>query len=164
MNDEKKTEIEILRMEYQEVCQSHRAITDFRGKLLTLIPLASGVGIYLLIPKQSSPNDLAPAYLIAIGVFGVLVTLGLFLHEYRGIEQCGAIIEIGRALEEKLGLREGQFTREDDYYNQQGPLKRIINKFIGPVGAAWVIYTSVGCAWLFVAILGLVKYWAPVVG
>jgi hypothetical protein len=157
MDDEKKAEIENVRTEYKEVCQNHRAVTDFRGKLLTLLPLASGAGIYILIPRQGNPDDLAPAYLIAIGLFGILVTIGLFLHELRGIEECGDLIKVGRALEEKMGLPEGQFIREDDYYHrQQTRLKRFINNFKGPVGAAWIIYPSVAVAWLLVAVLGLV--------
>jgi hypothetical protein len=59
----------------------------FRGKLLTLLSLVSGAGIYALILKQGNPHDLDPAYPVAI--------------------------------------------------------------------AAWIIYPSVGLAWLFVAILGL---------
>lgn len=165
MDDEKKAELENVRNEYREVCQNHRTVTDFRGKLLTLLPLASGAGIYLLIPKQGNPNDLAPAYLVAIGVFGILVTLGLFLHELRGIEQCGDLIKVGRWLEDKMGLPEGQFTREDNYYHMQKTrLRSFINNFKGPIGAAWIIYPSVGVAWLFVLVLGLAKFFAGVYG
>jgi hypothetical protein len=159
MDDETKADIENWRTAYREVCQNHRVVTDFRGKLLTLLPLASGAVISLLISKQSNLNDLAPQYLVAIGVFGILVSIGLFLHELRGIEQCGDLIKVGRSLEEKMGLPEGQFTREDNYYHKQEPgLRRFINNFIGPIGAAWIIYPSVGVAWLFVAILGLAKF------
>jgi hypothetical protein len=159
MDDETKADIENWRTAYREVCQNHRVVTDFRGKLLTLLPLASGAVISLLISKQSNLNDLAPQYLVAIGVFGILVSIGLFLHELRGIEQCGDLIKVGRSLEEKMGLPEGQFTREDNYYHkQEAGLRRFINNFIGPIGAAWIIYPSVGVAWLFVAILGLAKF------
>lgn len=154
-DDGKKAEIENVRTEYQEVCENHRAITDFRGKLLTLLPLVSGAGIYVLIPKQGGPHDLDPKYLVALGVFGILVTLGLFLHELRGIEECGQLIKVGRSLEEKMGLPEGQFVREDNYYHEQSGLTCFVNNFKGPVGAAWIIYPSVGLAWLFIAILGL---------
>jgi hypothetical protein len=154
-DDEKKAEIENVRTEYREVCANHRAITDFRGKLLTLLPLVSGAGIYVLIPKQSDPHALDPKYLIAIGVFGFLVTLGLFLHELRGIQECGQLIGVGRSLEETMGLPEGQFVQEDNYYHKQSGLTCFVNNFKGPVGAAWIIYPSVSLAWLFVAILGL---------
>lgn len=151
-------EMESVRTEYREVSQNHRAITDFRGKLLTLLPVVSGVGIYLLIPKTTSPSDLDPRYLVAIGLFGVFVTVGLFLHELRGIQECGELIEVGRSLEEKMELTDGQFIREDNYYHrQESRLKSFTNNFKGPVGAAWIIYPSVAAAWLFVAALGFVK-------
>jgi hypothetical protein len=144
-DDGKEADIESVRIEYQEVCENHRAITDFRGKLLTLLPLVSGAGIYILIPKQGDPHDLDPKYLVAIGVFGVLVTLGLFLHELRGIDECGQLISVGRSLEEMMRLPEGQFARKEKYHG----------RFKGPVGAARIIYPSIGFAWLSVAVLGL---------
>jgi len=110
MVDKTKTDIENVRTEYIQVCQHHGAVTDFRGKLLTLLPLASGTGIYLLIPKQGDPNQPNPTYLVAIGIFGLLVTLGLFLHELRGIAECGDLIKIGRSLEEEMGLPERTTT------------------------------------------------------
>src|SRR6266498_1534645 len=156
MDDKRNVEMENTRTEYKEVCQNHRTITDFRGKLLTLLPVVSGVGIYLLVPKTTSAGDLDPRYLVAIGVFGVLVTVGLFLHELRGIQECGELIEVGRSLEVKMGFTDGQFIRWDNYYHRQkSRLKRFINNFKGPVGAAYVIYPSVAAAWLFVAALGV---------
>jgi hypothetical protein len=150
MDDEKKIQIENWRAEYQEVCQSHRAITEFRGKLLALLPLASGTGIYLLITKKNEPLD--PTHLSAIGVFGCLVTIGLFFHELRGIGQCGDLIKLGKSLEEKLGLHEGQFTLEDDYYNNQTGFRKVAHEIIGPVGAAWMIYLTMIVTWLYVAV------------
>jgi hypothetical protein len=159
MTDEQKADIENLRTEYNAVCQKDRAVTDFRGKLLAALPLASGAGIYLLLPKGDL-DGLAPAYLIAIGLFGFLVTLGLFLHEIRGIDECGDLIEVGRALEEKMGLLDGQFIRAGKYYHDPKGFKRLKNNFKGPLGAAWVIYPSVCIAWLFVA-FGVHQVHAP---
>ena len=45
----RKASDETLRAEYHEVCSSHQAITDFRGKLLGLLPIATGAGIFLLL-------------------------------------------------------------------------------------------------------------------
>jgi hypothetical protein len=42
----------ILLAEYQEVCRSHAGITDFRAKLLALLPLASGAGVGLLLAQS----------------------------------------------------------------------------------------------------------------
>jgi hypothetical protein len=157
-------DIENVRTEYREVCNNHRAISDFRGKLLTLLPMVSGVGIYALLPKEGDPHGLGPKELIAIGVFGVVVTLGLFFHELRGIEACGQLIDHGKWLEGKMNLREGQFHRESAYYHEQKGFKYFINNFKGAPGAAWIIYPSVILAWLFVAALGLCRFHAGVRG
>ena len=58
--------------EYTEVCKSYHAISEFRGKLLALIPIVSGTGISRLISRNSSTDS---SHLPAIGVFGLLVTL-----------------------------------------------------------------------------------------
>jgi len=134
-----------LRTVYSELCQTHRSITDFRAKLLALLPLASGTGIFLLLTRKSEPLD--TAHLGAIGIFGFLVTLGLFLHELRGIGQCGELIGVGKTLEHQLGLDEGPFSLEDKYYSSR------LRNIIGRVGAAWVIYPVLLAAWLYVAIL-----------
>jgi hypothetical protein len=68
---------------YQEICRSHEAITQFRAKLLALLPLASGAGVFLLLQQGSSFN-----YLGAIGLFGAAITLGLFLYELLGMQTC----------------------------------------------------------------------------
>jgi hypothetical protein len=51
-----------LEFEYEEVCRIHAAIVDFRGKLLVLLPIASGAGIFHLLEQR--PQD---APLTAIG-------------------------------------------------------------------------------------------------
>lgn len=152
MSDDKNICVENVRTAYREVCQNHRAITDFRAKLLTFLPLASGTGIFLLL-KQKEPST----HLAAIGIFGFVVTLGLFFHELRGILQCGDLIQLGKELERKLGLDEGQFTSDYEYYNpgRSKVFRRIFHEIIGPVGAAWIIYPSVCVAWLYVAAFGL---------
>lgn len=158
------SDIENVRTEYQEVCENHRAITDFRGKLLALLPAVSGVGIYALLPKQGDPHGLDPKDLLVIGLFGAVVTFGLFLHELRGIGACGQLIDRAKWLEGKMNLLEGQFHRESSYYHEQKGFKHFINNFKGPVGAAWIIYPSVGFAWLFVGALGLRSFLTGVGG
>ena len=156
MSKEKDTWVENVRTEYREVCQRHRTVNDFRAKLLTLLPLASAAGIFLLLRKQSDPLE-AP-HLAAIGIFGFVVTLGLFLHELRGIGHCDDLIKLGKQLEDQLEIREGQFSLEYSYYYPTGHFRIIRGMFheiVGPIGAAWIIYPSVCVAWLYVAAVGL---------
>lgn len=48
-------------------------IADFRSKLLALLPIASGAGIFVLLNVKDEGRE----YLPAVGFFGSLVTVGL---------------------------------------------------------------------------------------
>lgn len=92
---------------YQEVCKGYHAIDNFRARLLGFLPLASGAGVFLLLgPKflgqSQSGGEIAPAVLLAVGLFGFAVTLGLFFHEFRGVNYCRSLIEAGKNLEDQL--------------------------------------------------------------
>ena len=80
-------------------------------------PLASGAGIFLLLRDENKP--LETTHLPAIGLFGFFITLGLFLHELRGMRRCWELVELGKSLEEQLELHQGQFTKEYSYYESR---------------------------------------------
>jgi hypothetical protein len=66
---------------YIELCKSYNAIDDFRAKLLGFLPLASGTGIFLLLSSglsKSEAREYFEQFMTPIGVFGFVVTLGLF--------------------------------------------------------------------------------------
>jgi hypothetical protein len=134
---------ETLRMEYGEACKSHNSITDFRAKLLALLPIASGSGIFLLLTKRSEPIE--TTYLCAIGLFGFLITLGLFIYELRGIQHCKHLEQLASRLEEQLHLHEAQFI---------GRPKGRLGGFVGAQGAAYIIYPTMLAAWICVAFVG----------
>jgi len=123
------------RLAYQEVCKSYQAIVDFRAKLLGFLPLASGVGAYAVLSKETPP-----AWEWVAGLFGFMVTLGLFLYELRGLQRAAALEQVGRELETEIGLNNGQF--------QEQPAARL-GGFVDPRGAAWVIYPTVEASWLY---------------
>jgi hypothetical protein len=160
---------------YQELCNSYRAIDDFRAKLLGFLPLATGTGIFLLISnlkdvqdvpaKTDGPNLLTAetmaSFLWAAGAFGFSITLGLFFYELYGIKKCHALINAGRNLEQDLGvdaqggqLQGGQFTK------RPREVARVINEPF----AAGVIYPAVLAAWTFLAVFSLnpqhAQWWA----
>ena len=141
-NSERTPGPETLRTEYAEVCKSHNGITEFRAKLLALLPLASGAGIFLLLRDENKP--LETTHLPAIGLFGFFITLGLFLHELRAMRRCWELVELGKSLEEQLELHQGQFTKEYSYYESRF-------RIVGTEAASWVIYPIVLLAWLYAA-------------
>jgi hypothetical protein len=157
----KKEHNEMLRIEYKEVSQSHRAITDFRGKLLALLPIATGTGLFLLLKTDYAATN--ASHFAAVGLFGFLATLGLFFHELHGIDDCWELVKRGKDLEIKMNVdpaedrdrkqarAEGQFGVLFDKEKDNGWFHRVI----GPEGAAWIIYMTTMWAWLYLFVIGL---------
>jgi hypothetical protein len=129
-----------LRFEYQEITKSHQAITDVRARLWGLLPLASGTGIFLLLSGKV-PIDVP--FLVPAGLFGVAVTVGLYLYEKRGMEECLLLRRRGATLECRLGLS------RDVARFRNNPVG-----FVSPQGAGPIVYFVVIAAWLFVTAHG----------
>ena len=132
---------------YGQLCDSYRAIDTFRTTLLSLLPLASGAGIFLLFQKEAiTPQQ--KSFLLPIGAFGFAITLGLFLFEIYGIKKCGALIKAGRRLEQLAAIRGQFFCRP-----------RAVARVIDEPFASGVIYPAVLAAWAFLALRFV---WPPV--
>lgn len=138
---------------YQAISDSYRAIDDFRARLLTLLPLASGGGIFLLLSGSLCKEFIGP-----IGVFGAVTTLGLFTYEIFGIEKCTALIKAGEDLESSSKL-EGQFLRRPvGLLQRTGLLSRISEPL-----AAGIIYPAVLAAWIYLVFLFTLPRVAPII-
>jgi hypothetical protein len=129
------------RKNYEEVCNSYNAISDFRGKLLGFLPFASGAGLLILTLNPDS-RDQHWGIFFAIGLFGSVATLGLFSYELRGMQRCLFLIELGKNIEKELHIV-GQFNLR--------PQKS--SPFIGASFAGCLIYPMVLAAWILVAIV-----------
>jgi hypothetical protein len=128
---------------YGEVCRSYHAVDDFRAKLLAALPIVSGAGGILLLAHENTVKG----FLGPIGVFGMLVTLGLFSYEFRGLRNCGALIDRGRKLEEKLDhLEHGQFSGLEAGWRQCLPLTAAVIVY-GATLAGWMFVAGVGFGW-----------------
>ena len=127
---------------YDQLCQSYRAIDDFRAKLLGFIPLVTGTGISFLLEKVPNIQEISVEMknlLAAVGVFGILITLGLFSYEIFGIKKCAALIKAGQKLESSMHIKNGQFRKRPQN------IAHVINEPF----AAGVIYPTVLSAWTF---------------
>jgi hypothetical protein len=134
------------RVVYQEVCRTLSVIDDFRARLLGLLPLSSGVGIFLLLEANADKQ-----YLKAIGLIGFFASLGLFIYELSQSAVCRHLHDVGEQLEEDMGLTRGQFL------HRPGPLTLKIKKLglMTWVGvAAWIVYLTVLAAWAYLTIVG----------
>jgi hypothetical protein len=133
---------------YEQLCTSYRAIDDFRAKLLGFLPLATGTGIFLLLGSSNFKDvqNLPAAtqcFLLAVGAFGFLITLGLFFYEIYGIKKCAALIKAGQDMEDLLHLDVGQFKKRPQN----------VAFLINEPFAAGVIYPTVLAAWTFFALI-----------
>jgi hypothetical protein len=131
---------------YQAACERHHQIDDFRGKLLALLPIASGAAGLLLLSK----SDTWDKYLTPIGIYGFAATLGLFVYELYGISNCKRIMDQAGDLEDKLDIPKGMGQFRDRP-------KDWLHLLIGAEMASWIVYLSVLGGWLYVA--GVSKWW-----
>ena len=81
---------------YTNLCTNIRFTDDISFKLLGLVPLFSGSGLFLAVMR--SDYFWSPA-IYGISLFGALVTLGLFRWELRNIQICMWLIARGGDLE-----------------------------------------------------------------
>ena len=145
MADEAKLaqhDAEHLRLIYSELCAAHHGIADFRAKLLALLPVASGAGIFLLLGAEV-PGLRAATTQIATGIIGALLVFGLYLYELRGIQRCNALSACSCKIEALMvpGLPgHGAFSAEP------GRVAMATN-----TNAAIVIYATMLASWAFVS-------------
>jgi hypothetical protein len=132
---------------YERVCTSYEAITEFRAKLLALLPLATGTGAFLLLQKQDTTPQIRQL-LGPIGLLGIVVTAGLFAYELRGMQRCARLEVQACILEENLGL-----CKEGGPF--KGQPKRSWGEMLGPPAAGLTIYIATAFTWLFIAGVGL---------
>jgi hypothetical protein len=136
-----------LQLSYERLCASYEGITDFRGKLLTLLPIATGTGAFLLLDRGRKDSE----FLGPVGLLGVVVTLGLYMYEFRGVQRCHRMEVQAQALEKELNLDpdKGLFRGQPD---------RLLGNMIGPPAAGLIVYLAAVFAWLYVAGYGL-EWW-----
>lgn len=131
---------------YKEICSSWRLLTDVRFKLLGLIPIISVVILLTLLGR--TPEEASPAARIAIALFGLIVTIGLYIYDQRNSELYDDLISRGRKIEEELGVDTGQFR------GRRKPSRPLINHS----NATRLIYGASLAGWLF-AIPGILFRW-----
>lgn len=136
-------EPDTLRSAYQSISDCHKELAEFRGKLLALLPVATGTGVFLLLTEKSSPEY------IAVGALGALFTVGLLIFERRGVTMCKNIAETGVALEREMKLGHARFKDCPD-----PKVRKTGREWVEVAG--WVVYLAVLVAWLVVMTFGLV--------
>jgi len=141
---------------YEQICSSCHNIDDFRSKLLGFLPLLSGAGIFFLLSDaftDETKRGFAKEFLMPIGFFGFFVTLGLFFYELHGIKKCDHLINVGKQIEDVLGI-EGRFMNRPEKVDFFGiPINEPFT--------ARIIYPAVLAAWMFLALVLTLPKVAP---
>ena len=84
---------------YQTTVESFRTLTEIRFKLLTFLPLGTGLGVAL------SGDAKGPA----LSAFGALVTLALWVYDQRNNQHYDELVSQAAHLERRLGIFGGPF-------------------------------------------------------
>jgi hypothetical protein len=142
--------------------------------------------ITLVIQGQGELTTTEAGLLVGLGIFGVVVTVGLFLYELRQIDICKQLRNHATWIENQLGIEAGQFggrrERLDlrDIYSPRAHRERdknlkemetsgaqthstehqpslIQRPFIGAEAAGYLVYHAVIGAWLFVLGFGIAE-------
>ncbi len=133
---------------YEEICRTHNGIAEFRAKLLALFPLASGASVFVLIGNKNFAAENIHL-LFPIGVFGAMITLGLYFYELRGIQNCAGLISCAKILEKSMIPKElagfGAFNIK---------LPSALKGIVGVRGASLIIYSTVLATWAYTANIG----------
>ncbi|UCG05290.1 MAG: hypothetical protein JSV83_15375 [Desulfobacterales bacterium] len=170
-----------IRTIYDQTSAMHQGIADFRAKLLAILPIASGTGIFLLLGKGISVDKYP--FFIAIGLFGLVVTLGLCIHELNGIYKCLRLQDIAR-MQEELIFSYWKFPKDKDDNMPEKFCEKLIGPFntisssqnagdisgkksfvfkIGVRQASMIVYSSVMAAWSYIAGVGLAYSIRPII-
>lgn len=89
---------ERLRLDYEHTTDLLRTLTDVRFKLLAVVPALSGAAVALLGHPSS------PVQLLALGLLGLVATLGILLYELRNSQLADYAVRRAQHLEAELGL------------------------------------------------------------
>ncbi|HLO31464.1 MAG TPA: hypothetical protein VK249_20100 [Anaerolineales bacterium] len=101
---------EKLKLDYEQTVAYYHHLADSRFKLLALVPIVTGAAIGLL--SEGAP----PVSVLAIGVLGFVVTIGLFFYNQRNTQIFDTMILRAKMLEILLKLES-----LDDRYQYAGP-------------------------------------------
>ncbi|MGZ4358315.1 MAG: hypothetical protein ACXVY8_05270 [Gaiellaceae bacterium] len=92
---------ERLRLDYEQTTELYRTLLDVRFKLLAIVPTISGVAVGLLDKPRPAIE------LLAVGLLGLVATLGVFVYELRNTQIHDAVVHRAKELERRLGFPSG---------------------------------------------------------
>jgi len=152
--DQDETRRNALEVMYQQVAAQHDKIDDFRSKLLAALPAIAGLSFFFGPGKSTDLNsELFPI----IGILGAFVSIGMLVHEIRGIIECYMLWAVGSELE----LRLTNAQNDDARYGPFSIKYRMgLYPWVGRETAAIIIYSVTIAVWTCIAIWPAIKLWS----
>ena len=95
---------------YKEICENIRETDRISFKLLSLVPLSSGVGAGVLTLLQKSalleniPRPGLAVAMVLLSLIAASIVFGLYKWELRNIQKCNWLIGRAAALEKSGGI------------------------------------------------------------
>jgi hypothetical protein len=133
---------------YGEICSSWRMLTDVRFKLLGFVPTVSVVILISLLSRDAPGTGLTSMMRMAVSVFGLLITLALYIYERRNSELYDDLVSRGRRIEKELGIDTGQFLGRKDPKSRLIQHDVAINLIYGTALAGWLFALATNWLWL----------------
>ena len=97
---------EVLLKEYGEVATDFRTLTDLRFRMLSFLPVISG----LVAAGVAIKGDLAGVGTLTLALLGLTATIGLATYNARNDQLYDALVGRAANLERTLGLPDGHFA------------------------------------------------------
>jgi hypothetical protein len=143
-----------LRLDYDQATELIRALMDVRFKLLALVPTFAGAAVAFLGSHR------AAAELLALGLLGLLATIGILLYDLRNTQILDAMLIHAQALERLLGLHSARVTNGPDGVLSQfapghGRLFGIVT--LGQERALGLVYGAALGGWSYLVAWGALR-------
>jgi hypothetical protein len=148
--EDRRLRQEALRVEYGEVCNNFRMLTDIRFRLLAFLPIASAAAVVAALVaamNKNVPPEIGLAVGFALSLFGLVATIGLATYNARNDQLYNELVGRAAAIERSLNLPDGAFA------NRPGTWQRValpgIEWKIDHKTAVRTIYGASITLWLF---------------
>lgn len=145
---------ERLRLDYDQTTELIRALMDVRFKLLALVPTVAGAAVGFLGSHRS------PAELLALGLMGLLATIGILLYDLRNTQILTAMLRHAQALERLLGVHAARETNVPDGVLSQFTAEhgRLFGKVtVGQERAVGLVYGAALGGWSYLVAWGALR-------
>ncbi len=128
----------ILRSEFSEICTAWRMLTEVRFKLLALLPPVTGLGLVGIVSSAGVFQGMERGPRIGLAIFGLLITVGLYVYDRRNDELYDDLISRGRRAELEMGIDTGVFL------GRRVPARSWRNHH----NATRLVYGTIGLSWI----------------